>query len=113
MRPGEFRVGSGGLQGLGGQFQGVLTSLPTAASRRSRPLVTPQGKTPISGRRTSCLANASPTSFITPESLPAVMIHAFTEVAAETRPRSNADCVRRGLGRLAITEQKGGRQRQS
>eukprot|EP00966_Prymnesium_polylepis_P220474 5099904-Prymnesium_polylepis.3 len=52
----------------------------------SRPLVAPHGLIPTTGIE-RCCAIAVPTIFITPASVPAVKIHAFADVDADTSPR--------------------------
>ena len=56
----------------------------------SRPLVTPHEKMPITTLFSFSNFIALPTSFITPASEPALMIHAFVDFAAELRPVSKA-----------------------
>mmetsp|Transcript_302 Transcript_302/g.687 ORF Transcript_302/g.687 Transcript_302/m.687 type:complete len:297 (+) Transcript_302:3721-4611(+) len=57
-----------------------------------RPWMAPHGATPTTGTSRPYLCIASPTSFITPESVPPVKIHAFVTDAAATRPRSKTRC---------------------
>ena len=58
-----------------------------------RPAIAPHGTTPTTGTSTSpYLCIASPTSFITPLSVPPVKIHAFVIAAADARPRSKTRC---------------------
>ena len=65
---------------------------PLHAASVCRLLTQPHGKTPRSTTSAPKRWTASPTKRITPVSLPAVNIHAFAFVAAETIPRSNACC---------------------